>query len=154
MTGNNILEYTPGQAKNFVDHTIAQVPAKEDKKKSKKDEREEREEAARGRERDRRNRDMDRNANRDNRDRGAIRDRSRSRFRETELGRFPSNWKLAIDNKGDDLCISYQMGNCKKNEKDCPKKMVHLCATVVKKTEPPTLCLESHSAKDCGKRKK
>ena len=147
MTRNNILEYTPGQAKNFVDYTLGQSAAKEDKKKSKKDEKEEREEAARGRERDRRNRDRngDKNANRDNRDRDSYRDRSKSRYREPEVGRFPSNWKLAVDSKGDDLCISYQLGNCKRNEKDCPKKMVHLCANVLKKTEPLTLCLEGDS---------
>ena len=153
MTGNNILEYTPGQAKNFVDSTLGQSASKEDKKKTKREEKEEREEASRGRERDRRNRDRNTDRN-SNRDRDNYRDRSKSRYREPEVGRFPSNWKLAVDGKGDDLCISYQLGNCKKSEKDCPKKMIHLCANVLEKTDPLTLCLEGHAAKNCKRRKK
>ena len=153
MTSNQILEYTPGQAANFVDGVLGQSSTKEDKKKTKREEREEREEAARGRDRDRRNRDRagDRNGNRD---RSSWRDRSRSRAREVEVGRFPSNWALAVDSKGDELCISYQLGNCKRNEKDCPDKRVHLCANVLEKTEPLKLCLEDHMAKKCKKRKK
>ena len=154
MTAHNIVEYTPGQATNFVDNTLGQLSSKEDKNKSKK---EEKEDAERGRDRDRRNDRFNRDKNDNRRDRGNDRnnrDRSRSRFREAEVGRFPANWKQAIDGKGNDLCISYQLGNCKKSEKDCPDKRVHRCATVIEKTEPLTLCLEDHAAKNCKKRKK
>ena len=151
MTAHNIVEYTPRQATNFVDNTLGQFFAKEDKNKSKK---EEKEEVSRGRDRDRRGDrfNSDRNGNRG--DRGNLRDRSRSRFREPEVGRFPANWKQAIDGNGKDLCISYQLGNCKKSEKDCPDKRIHRCATIIEKTEPLTLCLEDHAAKKCKKRKK
>ena len=152
MTSNSILEYTPGQAANFVDGAFGQPSAKEEKKKTKKEEKEEVEEAARGRDRDHRHRDRagDRNGNRDR----SLRDRSKSRYRDVEVGRFPSNWRLAVDSKGYDLCISFQLGNCKKNEKDCQDKRVHLCANVMEKTEPLTLCLEDHMAKNCKNRKK
>ena len=52
MTAHNIVEYTPGQATNFVDNTLGQLSSKEDKNKSKK---EEKEDADRSRDRDRRN---------------------------------------------------------------------------------------------------
>ena len=150
MTAHNIVEYTPGQATNFVDNTLGQLSGKEEKNKSKK---EERDEGARGRDRDRRGDRFNRDKNGNGRDRGLIRDRSRSRFREPEVGRFPANWKLATDGKGNDLCISFQLGTCKKGEKDCPDKRIHRCATVLKKTEPLTLCLEEHAAKECKNRK-
>ena len=154
MTAHNIVEYTPGQATNFVDNTLGQFSAKEDKNKSKK---EEKEDADRSRDRDRRNDRFNRDRNDNRRDRGNDRnnrDRSRSRFKEAEVGRFPADWKKAVDAKGNDLCISFQLGNCKKNEKDCPDKRVHRCATVTEKTEPLTLCLKDHAARDCDKRKK
>ena len=154
MTAHNIVEYTPGQATNFVDNTLGQLSSKEDKNKSKK---EEKENADRSRDRDRRNDRFNRDRNDNRRDRGNDRnnrDRSRSRFKEAEVGRFPSDWKKAVDAKGNDLCISFQLGNCKKNEKDCPDKRVHRCATVTEKTEPLTLCLKDHAARDCDKRKK
>ena len=156
MTDNSIIEYTPGQASNFVDSAFGQSSAKEDKKKTKKEEKaeaaRERAEAARGRDRDRRNFDRggDRNGNRDR----SYRDRSKSRARDVEIGRFPSNWSMAVDSTGAELCISFQLGNCKRNEKECPDKRVHLCANVVEKTDPPTLCLEDHMAKKCSRRKK
>ena len=153
MTAHHIVEYTPGQATNFVDNTLGQFSAKEDRNKSKK---EEREEAARGRDRDRRSDRYNNDRNGNGRNRGGDRDRSRSaaRFREPEVGRFPANWRLAVDGQGKDLCISYQLGNCKKSEKDCPDKRIHRCATIIEKTEPLTLCLEDHAAKTCKKRKK
>ena len=161
MTAHNIVEYTPGQATNFVDNTLGQLSSKEDKNKSKK---EEKEDAERNRDRGRRNDRFNRDKNDNRRGRGFDgdrgndrnnRDRSRSRYtKEAEVGRFPSDWKKAIDAKGNDLCISFQLGNCKKSEKDCPDKRVHRCATVTEKTEPLTLCLKDHAAKNCEKRKK
>ena len=150
MTAHHIVEYTPGQATNFVDNTFGQ-PGKEEKKRPRNEEREEKEDQRRGRDRDRRG---DRFNNDRNGNRGGLRDRSKSRMREPEVGRFPANWKLAVDDKGNDLCISFQLGNCRKSEKDCPDKRVHRCATVLEKSDPLKLCLEDHAAKNCKKRKK
>ena len=150
MTAHHIVEYTPGQATNFVDNTFGQN-GKEEKKRPRNEEREEKEDQRRGRDRDRRG---DRFNSDGNGNRGGLRDRSKSRLRESEVGRFPANWKLAIDEKGNDLCISFQLGNCRKSEKDCPDKRIHRCATILEKTEPLTLCLEDHAAKNCKKRKK